>query len=277
MIDPGQDSASPPASAIEVQCLAYAYPDGRTALRDISFSVAVGESIALAGPNGAGKSTLLMHLNGLLPDAGRGLGHGHGVSLGDGKLAKAGMGSIRIHGREIKPKNLPEIRKLVGLVFQDPDDQLFSVSVLEDVAFGPLNLGMSRQEARRIAVESLARTGMAEALDRPPRHLSYGERKRVALAGVLACGPSVLALDEPSANLDPRARRQFINLLKDLEATKLIATHDLEMALELCPRTIILDRGTIAADGPTAQLFADADLMESQGLEVPLSLRGSLC
>ncbi len=224
------------------------------------------------GPNGAGKSTLLLHLNGILPDRGRAAPpvHQHGPSLSAG--SRVG-GSIHVDGIELIDRNAPEVRRRVGLVFQDPDDQLFSTTVLEDVAFGPLNLGKTRAEARRLALDCLARVDLADAADRPPHHLSFGERKRVCLAGVLACDPTVLALDEPTANLDPRGRRRFLALVASLSSAKLIATHDLEMALELCPRTILLDAGRIIADGPTRDVLANEPLLERHGLEVPLSIK----
>lgn len=256
--------------AVRVQDLSYRYPDGREALRGVSFAIAPGETVALVGPNGAGKSTLLWHLNGLLPGkAGASTVHAHGGP--QGRFTTGGP-AVWIDGLEVNDRNGPEVRRRVGLVFQDPDDQLFSTSVLEDVAFGPLNLGLSKAEARKRALECLARVDLADAADRVPHHLSFGERKRVCLAGVLACGPSVLVLDEPSANLDPRARRRFIDLIRGLDATRLLATHDLEMVLELCQRAIVLERGRVVADGPAVDLFSDAELMEAHGLEVPLSL-----
>ena len=264
----------PHTHAIRVEDLTFRYPDGRPALRGVSFAIAPGESVALVGPNGAGKSTLLWHLNGLLPGKGRKANpvHSHGETATSGTPDRAGP-SIWIDGIEVNDRNGPEVRRRVGLVFQDPDDQLFSTTVLEDVAFGPLNLGRGRAESRRIALECLTRVDLADASDRMPHHLSFGERKRVCLAGVLACEPSVLALDEPTANLDPRGRRRFIELIRGLPATKLIATHDLEMALDLCTRAILLDAGRVAADGPCDQVLGDADLMEAHGLEVPMSLR----
>lgn len=264
---------TPETPALDIRGLTYRYPDGRLALDGVSLAVAPGESIALVGPNGAGKSTLLLHLNGLLPDRGRTsttAGHSHGPAPASAGRA---AGAVWVDGLEVNERNGPEVRRRVGLLFQDPDDQLFSSTVIEDVAFGPLNLRKSRAEARRIALECLALVDLAEAADRPPHHLSFGERKRVCLAGVLACGPTVLVLDEPTANLDPRARRRFLALVGPLPAAKVIATHDLEMALDLCPRTILLDAGRVVADGPTREVFADEDLMERHGLEVPLSLK----
>jgi cobalt/nickel transport system ATP-binding protein len=258
-----------PVAAIKVSALQFHYPDGRQALRGVDLAIAAGETVALVGPNGAGKSTFLLHLNGLLPARGRGsIGHAHGPAGRDGA-----SGHVWIDGLEVNPKNGPEVRRRVGLLFQDPDDQLFSTTVIEDVAFGPLNLGKPRAEARRFAADCLERVGLPGAGDRPPHHLSFGERKRVCLAGVLACEPSVLVLDEPTANLDPRGRRRFIQLIRGLSATKLIATHDLEMALELCERTVLLDAGQVEADGPTPVVLGDHDLLDAHGLEMPLSLR----
>jgi len=258
--------------AVRVRGLEYRYPDGRHALRGVDLTILSGESVALVGPNGAGKSTLLLHLNGLLPGkAGAAAVHAHGFV----PAARAGDGlpHVWVDGLEVNARNAPEVRRKVGLLFQDPDDQLFSTSVLEDVAFGPLNLGLGRVEARRLALECLDRVDLADAADRPPHHLSFGERKRVCLAGVLACRPSVLVLDEPTANLDPRGRRRFIQLIRGLPATKLIATHDLEMVLELCGRTVLLDAGEVAASGLTRNVLGDPTLLEAHGLEMPLSLK----
>lgn len=262
------DEAQP---AVRVRDLRFAYPDGREALRGIELRIEAGETVALVGPNGAGKSTLLLHLNGILPGPRRRGSwlHDHGDT--PAPAAPSGP-SVWIDGLEVNEKNAREIRRRVGLLFQDPDDQLFCTSVVDDVAFGPLNLGIKRAEARRHALECLERVGLAAAAERPPHHLSFGERKRVGLAGVLACSPSVLVLDEPTANLDPRARRQFIQLVRGLDATKLIATHDLEMVLDLCDRVAVLDEGRIVATGPTRDLLADATLMEAHGLERPASL-----
>ena len=261
------------APAILAKALEYQYPDGRRALRGVDLSIAQGETVALVGPNGAGKSTLLLHLNGLLPGKARGgsfLGHSHESGASTARTYKEPR--LWIGGLAVTDKNGPEIRRRVGLLFQDPDDQLFSNSVVEDVAFGPLNLGMSRQEARALALECLERVNLAPHAERSPRHLSFGERKRVCLAGLLACKPSVLVLDEPSANLDPRSRRRLIDLIRSLDSTKLIATHDLEMALELCDRVVLLDEGVVAADGPPRLILGDATLLEKHGLELPLSL-----
>ncbi len=268
--------ASEPAEtpAVRVRGLSYRYPDGRPALNGVDLTIQPGESVALVGPNGAGKSTFLLHLNGILPGTSRNAQviHSHGPDNGSGHAGKAGP-SVWIDGLEVNAKNAPEVRRRVGLVFQDPDDQLFSTSVIEDVAFGPLNLGKGKAEARRIATECLARVDLAGLADRPPHHLSFGERKRVCLAGVLACNPSVLVLDEPTANLDPRGRRRFLALIRSLHATKLIATHDLEMVLELCERTVLLDDGRVVADGPTPVVLGDPVLLERHGLEMPLSLK----
>ena len=274
---------SPPAPApavtvpaVRVHSLAYRYPDGRHALRGVDLTILPGETVALVGPNGAGKSTLLLHLNGLLPGKGRSpleVGHAHAHGSGLAAPPRNGTAQVWIDGLEVNARNAPEVRRRVGLVFQDPDDQLFSTSVIEDVAFGPLNLGLSPAEARRIAGECLARVDLEEAAERVPHHLSFGERKRVCLAGVLACDPSILVLDEPTANLDPRGRRRFIQLISSLPATKLIATHDLEMVLELCSRTVLLDGGRVVADGPTGDVLGDPHLLDAHGLEMPLSLK----
>jgi len=260
-----------PVPAVRVAGLFYNYPDGRAALRGVDLTVMSGECVALVGPNGAGKSTLLLHLNGLLPGKG-GADPVHAHAGWAAAKAKAAP-SVWVDGLEVNPRNAPEVRRRVGLLFQDPDDQLFSTSVIDDVAFGPLNLGMSRAEARRVAAECLERVDLADAADRPPHHLSFGERKRACLAGVLACEPTVLVLDEPTANLDPRGRRRFLALIRSLPATKLIATHDLEMALELCNRTVLLDAGRVVANGLTRNVLGDPTLLEAHGLEMPLSLK----
>ena len=263
----------PAIPAVQVRALVYHYPDGRPALRGVDLTIMPGESVALVGPNGAGKSTLLLHLNGILPGTARGARalHGHGETS-PGRSSRADP-AVWIDGLVVDARNAPEVRRRVGLLFQDPDDQLFSTTVIEDVAFGPLNLGKSKAEARRIAMDCLARVDLAEAADRPPHRLSFGERKRACLAGVLACEPSVLVLDEPTANLDPRARRRFLGLIRSLPATKLIATHDLEMALELCNRAVLLDAGRVVANGLTRNVLGDPALLEAHGLEMPLSLK----
>jgi cobalt/nickel transport system ATP-binding protein len=259
--------------AIRISGLEYRYPDGKEALRGVELTVHRGESVAVVGPNGAGKSTLLLHLNGLLPGKARGTdGHGHLVDW-QAKSRRGQEPNIWIDGLEVNVRNAPEVRRRVGLVFQDPDDQLFCNTVIEDVAFGPLNLGKTTAEARRIALDCLERVELREQAGRPPHHLSFGERKRACLAGVLACDPSVLVLDEPSANLDPRGRRRLIQLIQGLPCTKLIATHDLEMVLELCPRAILLGAGRVVADGPSRDVLGDIDMIEAHGLEQPLSLR----
>jgi len=264
----------PSAPAIRVHGLDYRYPDGRVALRGVDLVALPGDSMAVVGPNGAGKSTLLLHLNGLLPGTGRGTaGHGHTAiahAHGDPRSVEPG---VWIDGIAVVERNALEVRRRVGLVFQDPDDQLFCNTVIDDVAFGPLNQGKSAAEARTIALDCLAQVDLAEAAERPPHHLSFGERKRVCLAGVLACAPSVLVLDEPSANLDPRSRRRFIQILETLSCTKLVATHDLELVLEICQRTVLLDDGRVVAEGQSRDILGDARLMEAHGLEQPLSLK----
>jgi cobalt/nickel transport system ATP-binding protein len=243
-----------PPSAIDVCELTYAYPRGPTALDRLSFQVGEGESVGLVGPNGAGKTTLFLCLSGVLvPGAER-------LSLGGLNLRAAA-------DRRALPRH-------VGIVFQNSDDQLFNATVFDDVAFGPLNLGLSPDEVRRRVAEALAKVGLTGLEERAPFHLSGGEKRRVALAGVLAMRPEVLLLDEPSMHLDPRGRRELIRLVRDLPGTKVIASHDLEMVLETCERTLLLDGGRLVADGPTRDLLADAALMEKHGLEVPYSLRG---
>lgn len=263
-------TAADRVEAIRVRGLEYRYPDGQQAIVGVDLTIGRSESVALVGPNGAGKSTLLLHLNGLLPGKGRGaIGHGHAIGVG-GRRARPP--SVWIDGLEVNDRNAAEVRRRVGLVFQDPDDQLFCNTVVEDVAFGPLNLGMAPAEARRIAEECLRRVDLEAEADRPPHHLSFGERKRVCLAGVLACRPSVLVLDEPTANLDPRGRRRFMRLVQSLNCTLLVATHDLEMVLEVCRRVVLLDGGRVVADGACREVLADAELLEKHGLEKPLSL-----
>lgn len=232
---------------IEIERLSFSYPDGRRALSDISLRIQAGERVALVGPNGAGKSTLLLHLNGIL---------------------RAADGTIRVAGLPLTDRTLGQIRAMVGLVFQNPDDQLFSPRVFEDVAFGPLHMGLPEDEVRARVERALAAVGMSGYADRMSYHLSLGEKKRIALATVLSMNPHVLALDEPSSGLDPRARRGLIRLLQGLDGqTLLIASHDMRLVRELCPRMVILDGGTIVADGPTDVLIEDSALLEQHGLE----------
>ncbi len=237
---------------IEIENLEYSYPDNTNALRGIDLDIFRGESIGLIGPNGAGKSTLLLHLNGIL---------------------RKGPGSIEILGMKVEEKNLIRIRQKVAIVFQEPDDQLFMPTVFDDVAFGPINTGYSEEEVRKRVEEALKGVGMTGYEKRCSHHLSLGEKKRISLATVLSMQPEILILDEPTSNLDPRARRHLIELLENLSLTKIVAGHDLELILEICQRVILLDKGRIVTDGETRKLLSDKSLMEYHGLEVPLSLR----
>jgi cobalt/nickel transport system ATP-binding protein len=243
------------APAVEFHDVHFHYPTSDGCLHGISLTIAPHESVALIGPNGAGKSTLLLHLNGILPE-----------SRADGQ------GSIHIFGREISHKNLRDIRRDVGLLFQEPDDQLFCPTVFDDVAFGPKQFNLNPTDLNQLVAKSLEQVGLTGFEERSPHRLSGGEKRRVCLAGVLACSPKILALDEPTSNLDPRARRHLITLLHDLPTTKIVATHDLEMVLDLCPRTILLDAGKIIADDATREILANEPLMLDHGLEVPYSL-----
>ncbi|GAA1914435.1 ABC transporter ATP-binding protein [Streptomyces sodiiphilus] len=247
----GPGPAGPPGSpppSLEVSGLAYAYPDGHQALFGVDLTLRPGERVALLGPNGAGKTTLVLHLNGILT---------------------AGAGSVRVAGLPVDREHLAEIRRRVGIVFQDPDDQLFMPTVREDVAFGPANAGLRGAELEARVNAALERVGMAGYADRPPHHLSFGQRRRVAVATVLAMDPEILVLDEPSANLDPAARRELADILRSLDLTLLMVTHDLPYALELCPRSVILGDGTITADAPTRELLSDEDLLRRHRLELP--------
>ncbi len=231
---------------VEVNDLFFNYHDGLPALRGVSFAIRRGEKVALVGPNGAGKSTLMLHLNGLLG------GEDAPVTVGGMALSK---------------KNLPLIRAKVGLVFQNPDDQLFSPTVFDDVAFGPLHMGYPEEEVRQRAHQALAQVGMSALSERLSHHLSVGQKKRVAIATVLSMTPEILVLDEPTAGLDPRGRRDLINLLHDLPLTMLVSTHDMRLVRELFPRLIILDEGLVVADGDTDTLLANTPLLEKHGLE----------
>ncbi|HET7624671.1 MAG TPA: energy-coupling factor ABC transporter ATP-binding protein [Verrucomicrobiae bacterium] len=243
------------SAAIEITNLTYRYHDGTEALRGVSFQIEPGECVALLGPNGSGKSTLLLHLNGILPDE------------------SSANGAVKLFGESIRANNLEKIRRQVGLLFQDPDDQLFCPTVHEDIAFGPQQLGLTESEVEARVAKSLLQVGLEKFGSRATHHLSHGEKRRVCLAGVLACEPSVLVLDEPTSDLDPRGRREFKSLLREISATKLIATHDLELAVELCSRAIVLDKGQVVADGPTVELLNDEALMLAHGLERPHILR----
>jgi cobalt/nickel transport system ATP-binding protein len=242
-------------AAIEIADLKYRYHDGTEALRGVSFCIAPGECVALLGPNGSGKSTVLLHLNGILPEK------------------PAGNGAVKIFGETVAPQNVEKIRRQVGLVFQDPDDQLFCPTVREDVAFGPQQLGLGDKEVAARVEQSLAQAGLTGFGHRATHHLSHGEKRRACLAGVLACEPAILVLDEPTSDLDPRGRREFKALLRQIPATKLIATHDLELAVELCSRAMVLDHGQVIADGPTVELLSNEELMLAHGLECPHILR----
>ena len=238
--------AAPVALALEVAKVSYRYPNGMQALSDISFAVAPAEKVALIGPNGAGKSTLLLHFNGLL---------------------KAQSGRVRVFGRDAAGDRLAEVRALVGLVFQNPDDQLFSPRVFDDVAYGPIYMGCDRPEVTRRVADALAAVGMAGFEERRPHELSIGERKRVALATVLSMDPGLLALDEPSAGLDPRARRALIRLLAELPQAMVVSTHDMHLVSAIFSRVVIMDGGRVVADGPTREIMADTNLLERHGLE----------
>ena len=234
-------------ATIEVTDLKFNYPDGHPALRGLSLTVAPGERVALVGPNGAGKSTLMLHLNGILQ----------------------GEGQVRVCGLPLDNGTLGQVRAAVGLVFQDPDDQLFSPTVYEDVAFGPLHMGLATAEVQARVDSALAAVGMQAYAPRISHHLSVGEKKRIAIATVLSMNPQVLVLDEPTAGLDPRARRSIIHLLRDLPQTILASTHDLLFVKELFPRMVIMDQGAIVADGPTLAFLEDQALLEAHGLERP--------
>jgi cobalt/nickel transport system ATP-binding protein len=245
LLPPSLDSVPP---SLEVAGLAFAYPDGHQALFGVDFTVGRGERVALLGPNGAGKTTLVLHLNGILT---------------------GGAGTVTVAGMPVGKRHMAEIRRKVGIVFQDPDDQLFMPTVREDVAFGPAAAGMKGPELEARVDKALGQVGMAEFKERPPHHLSFGQRRRVAVATVLAMEPEILVLDEPSSNLDPASRRELADILRSLDVTVLMVTHDLPYALELCPRSLILSDGVIAADGATGALLVDDELMRAHRLELP--------
>ncbi len=237
--------------SLDISGLAFAYPDGNQALFGVNLKVEKGERVALLGPNGAGKTTLVMHLNGI-----------HGAQRGE----------VLIAGTKVDAsdkESLKKIRSQVGIVFQDPDDQLFMPTVREDIAFGPYNMGFRGAELDRIVNDALVQVGMLDFADRAPHHLSFGQRRRVAVAGVLAMKPEILVLDEPSSNLDPASRRELATILKSLDITIFMVTHDLPYALELCERSVVLSGGLIAEDSPTRSLLADGEKLAKYRLELP--------
>jgi cobalt/nickel transport system ATP-binding protein len=235
---------------IEVRGLSYAYPDGTVGLRQVDFSLDQGETVGLIGANGAGKSTFILHLNGVL----------------------RGEGEVCIGGEKLDKRNLRRVRARVGIVFQDPNDQLFMPTIFDDVAFGPLSFGLPAVEVEEKVNGVLQDLGLYEVRGKPPHHLSLGERKKAALATVLVMEPDILVLDEPSVSLDPGTRRRFIRLIRDLDGAKIIASHDLDLVYELCSRVVLLDKGRVMARGPTVEILKDQKLLEAHSLEVPLSI-----
>lgn len=233
--------------AVEIKDLYYAYPDGTPALRGVNLLVEEGESVGIVGPNGAGKSTLLLHLNGIL----------------------SGRGEVKIFGLPVIKANLKEIRRRVGLVFQDPDDQLFSPTVFDDVAFGPLNMGLSREETALAVEKALREVGLSGLERKSAFHLSFGQKKRAAIATVLSMNPDLLVLDEPSSNLDPRARRELSELLQGMKITKILVTHDLPFVFENCERVLVMSEGKVVADGDVFSVLSDENLLKEHGLELP--------
>ena len=237
--------------SLEISGLAYAYPDGNQALYGVNLSINQGERVALLGPNGAGKTTLVLHLNGIIPTM---------------------QGRVRVAGEVVDSKNaesIKSVRHKVGIVFQDPDDQLFMPTVGQDVAFGPYNAGLRGLELERAVNEALELVGMSEFIDRPPHHLSFGQRRRVAVATVLAMKPEILVMDEPSSNLDPAARRELAEIITSLNITLLMVTHDLPFANELCQRAVILSAGVVAADDEISRVLSDKQLLTAHRLELP--------
>ena len=241
---------------LDLQSVAFAYPDGHQALFGVDLQVQRGERVAVLGPNGAGKTTLVLHLNGIL---------------------QPGAGTVSVSGMPVVRDNLAEIRRRVGIVFQDPDDQLFMGSVRDDVAFGPRNLGVRGAELDRQVMAALDLVGMADFADRPPHHLSFGQRRRVAVATVLVMEPEIIVLDEPSSNLDPASRRELADILTGLDVTLMMVTHDLPYALQLCPRAIVLSDGIVAAQGSTFDILTDDALMKSHRLELPFGFDPHVC
>jgi cobalt/nickel transport system ATP-binding protein len=239
-------------AALEIRDLAYVYPDGRQALFGVDLRVAAGERVALLGPNGAGKTTLALHLNGILEPT---------------------VGSVRVGALPVEKRYFKEVRRRVGIVFQDPDDQLFMATARDDVAFGPANFGVTGTELDDRVHAALHAVGMEDDADRAPHHLSFGQRRRVALATVLVSEPELLVLDEPSSNLDPASRRELADIILGLDVTVLLVTHDLPYACELCPRAVIMDEGVIVADGPTDKLLSDDALLAAHRLELPRGFR----
>jgi len=237
---------------VDIQGLGFAYPDGTVALSDVELHIHRGERVALLGPNGAGKTTLILHMNGIhLPQT----------------------GTVAVSGLPVRHDNLIDIRRRVGIVFQDPDDQLFMPTVREDVAFGPANLGLKGRDLDERVEQALATVEVADLADRPPNHLSFGQKRRVAIAGVMAMAPEILILDEPTSNLDPASRVDLTGVLDELDVTQLIVTHDLLYALEICERSVILDAGRIVADGPTRDVLGDEALLAKHRLGLPAGLR----
>ncbi len=238
-------------TALTISGLGYAYPDGTRALDGIDLDVATGQRVALLGPNGAGKSTLILHLNGVIMPT---------------------EGNVTIGISRLDATTVREIRSRIGLVFQDPDDQLFMTTLYDDVAFGPLNAGLTQGEVDERVHESLHAVGLADLASKAGQHLSFGQRKRAALATILAMRPEIMVLDEPTSNLDPRARHQMLTLLASLDTTMIVATHDMDLAWHLCQRAVIVDGGRIAADGPAEEILGDAQLLDEHGLELPPSV-----
>jgi cobalt/nickel transport system ATP-binding protein len=238
---------------VEVRNLQHVYPDGTIAIKDVSFRITHGESVAIIGANGAGKSTLLQHLNGCLEPT---------------------DGDIRIGDTPLFKSTLPDIRRTVGMVFQNPDDQLFMPTVFDDVAFGPLNLGLPPDRVRERVHQALGQVGALALADKPPHHLSGGEKSAVAIATVIAMEPDILVMDEPAASLDPKGRRSVIGLLNSFAHSKIVASHDLDLILDVCARCLVIRDGMIVADGPAPEILSDATLLAENNLELPLTLQG---